>query len=438
MPNVVFERSTKVHDFAVRQRAVFAIAPRHVLDIGIDAHRMRSSWQMLGQTGQIFMRGIGPSTWGENIEYPPSGSIDSQLSRTHAGFWLQDRIPLGSHLSVEPGVRVDWNSFTDETAVQPRLRLAARFAKTALWTGYSVQTQTPSHESLQGFDYFHLSNDSGATLRNERSRQLVAGVEQSLGAGIDLRVEAYRREFDRLLIQRLETDAERGARLAPYALPPDLPPDDVVLEHRPTIYPESTGRGTSQGVEVLVQRTGERVSGWLGYTFSKTMREMYGFTVPFDFDRPHSASLVANVQITRRFRASTTAIASSGFAVTPLQNEAVFTRLQHIDGTFDPIARAVRNRDGSLFLGPNAAMRRLSSRNASRLRSYARVDARLTFSTLGRWEVYGEVINLFSNRNYVQETKVRLQNGSNDEFVSRLNIYENFERIPSFGVRFKF
>jgi hypothetical protein len=83
-------------------------------------------------------------------------------------------------------------------------------------------------------------------------------------------------------------------------------------------------------------------------------------------------------------------------------------------------------------------MRRLSSRNASRLRSYARVDARLTFSTLGRWEVYGEVINLFSNRNYVQETKVRLQNGSNDEFVSRLNIYENFERIPSFGVRFKF
>jgi hypothetical protein len=438
IPQNAFERATRVQDFAARQRMVIAIAPRHVLEAGTDIHRMRSSWRMAGNDAPIFLRGVGPSTWGEQIEYPASGAIESHLSRTQAGFWIQDRIPIGSRLTVEPGVRIDWNSFTDESILQPRIRVAARVGKTALWVGYAMQTQTPSHESLQGFDYFHLSDEEGANLRNERSRQIVAGFEQPLGAGLDLRVEAYRRRFDRLLIQRLETDAERADRLAGYALPVGIPPDDVVLEYRPTIYPESTGRGTAQGIEVLVQRTGGRASGWLGYTFSKTTREMYGFTFPFDFDRPQALSLVGSVQLTRRFRASTSAMMSSGFAVTPLHNEVVFTHLQFIDGTVDPIARAFPRQDGSLFLGPNAAMRRLSLRNSDRLRGYSRVDARLTFSTLNHWEVYGEVINLFGNRNYLQTFKVPAFDGSSSEHVNTLNVYENFERIPSFGVRFKF
>ena len=184
-----------------------------------------------------FWRGLGPTTFGEQIDYS-SGPIDTSLTRTQAGLWLQDRLPFGSRFTLEPGVRLDWNSFTDEAAWQPRLRATVRAGKATAWAGIATQVQTPSHESLQGADYFHITPDDGSHLRNERSRQVVFGVESPLPAGFDLRVEAYSRRFDRLLVQRLETAEEQATRLLPYVIPPDIPPDDVILERRPTIYPE--------------------------------------------------------------------------------------------------------------------------------------------------------------------------------------------------------
>lgn len=436
--DVPFERYRSVRDFAARQRAVYAITSSHVLELGADVHRVRSAWRMAGEKPPIFWRGIGPSTWGELVEYPPTGSIDSRLARTHVGVWLQDRLPIGRRLSVEPGVRLDWNSFTGESIWQPRLRVAGRVGTTAVWAGFAAQAQTPSHESLQGFDYFQLSEADGANLRSERARQLVAGFERGLGAGFDVRVEAYRRRFDRLLVQRLETGAERAMRLSSYSIPPDLPPDDVILERRPAIYPESTGRGTAAGVEVLLQRNGARASGWVGYTFSKTTREMYGYRFPFDFDRPHTLSAVANVPLSRRFRLSATGLRASGFAVTPLHEEVFFTRALRPDGTLDPIARPNRNRDGGFWMAPNVFMRRLSLRNTDRLSGYSRVDVRLTYSTLGRWEVYGEVINLFGSRNYLQTIEAPSLGGGSQGAVTANNVYETFERLPSFGVRVKF
>ena len=181
---------------------------------------------------------------------------------------MQDQLPLGSRWTLEPGVRLDWNSYTGETAWQPRVRASARFGGSLVWTGVSVQAQTPSHESLQGLDYVHLTQADGDRLRNERSLQVVAGFDRRLRYGLGLRVEGYHRRFDRLLVQRLETDAERALRLSAYEIPPDLPPDDVVLERRPTVHPESTGRGAANGLEVLLHRQG-RLSGWFAYTLSK-------------------------------------------------------------------------------------------------------------------------------------------------------------------------
>ena len=63
-------------------------------------------------------------------------------------------------------------------------------------------------------------------------------------------------------------------------------------------------------------------------------------------------------------------------------------------------------------MAPNVQMRRLSLRNRDRLNSYARVDARVTYSTLGHWEFYGEVINLFGSRNYRQRIDARERAGT--------------------------
>ena len=92
----------------------------------------------------------------------------------------------------------------------------------------------------------------------------MVGVERRLVASFGVRLEAYHRRFDRLLVQRLESDIERAARLVNYEIPPDLPPDSVFLEHRPTIYPESTGRGRpgARG-SAPTRRSARRAVAWL-------------------------------------------------------------------------------------------------------------------------------------------------------------------------------
>ena len=65
----------------------------------------------------------------------------------------------GGLVTIEPGIRVDWNSLTGETAWQPRSARLAAFGRTSVWAGFSTQAQTPSHESLQGFEYFDFSGE---------------------------------------------------------------------------------------------------------------------------------------------------------------------------------------------------------------------------------------------------------------------------------------
>ena len=432
-----YARDVEVRDLAVRQRALYGTASGHLLEAGVELHGLRTSWRMAGVKPPIFGRGLGPSTWGEGITYPSEGFVESRLSRTQASFWTQTRLPLGRGLALEPGARMDWNSYTSEASWQPRLRLTARAGGTSMWAGIAAQAQTPSHESLQGFDYFHLTAADGDRLRNERAWQVAIGLERPLGGGFDLRAEAYRRRLDRLLVQRPETGAERALRLSSFLLPPDLPPDSALLEFRPTIEAESTGRGTATGIELFVRRTGRRVSGWIGYSFSRTLREAHGYEYPFDFDRPHALTAAVTAQLTRRLRVAATWRQASGFAVTPLVEEALFLHTYRLDGTFDPIASAARRRDGSLAMGPDPGHRRQSLRNSARLAPYSRVDVRATWATLGHWEFYGEVLNLFNTRNYLQTMPVPSFAGT-EQGTSKNNIYENFERLPTFGVRVKF
>jgi hypothetical protein len=431
-----FDRKVRVSDFAVRQRAVYTPSAGHLLDAGVDAHRVRSSWEMDNVKWLDLFRGIGPTTQGELIDYS-AGAIAADLTRTQAGAWLQYRVPLGSAWTAEPGVRTEWNSFTREASWEPRLRLSARVGRTTVSGGVAVQAQTPSHESLQSFDYLHLTSADGARLRNERARQIVAGIDQTFAGGFTLRVEAYHRWFDRLLIQRLETDAERATRLAAYVIPPDLPSESAVLEHRPTIEAESTGRGDAAGVEMLLKREGRRVTGSLAYTFSKATRDMYGRTIAFDFDRPHAVVALTAVQISKRIRVAATWQRASGFPATAIRDDVRFTRRISRDGTVDPFFRTSRLPDGSLSVSPDPGMRRLSLRNTERLNGYARADVRATYSA-GRWELYGEILNVFNRWNHVQRIQYSSFGTNLGELVTENNAYAQFLRLPSFGVRVTF
>jgi hypothetical protein len=231
-----------------------------VLDAGAEVHGIRSSWAMQALS---FMpsRSVGPGTLGRWIKY--DGPIHARLSRTTVGVWVQQSLPIPGVI-VEPGLRVDWNAWTRETAVQPRLRVTRTIGdRSVLWAGLAWQAQTPGFETMQhGIQYYDFVGGVAADVRNEQMRQVVVGLDRRLPGAMTIRVEAYLRQFERLLVQRAETELERQQRLARYDLPPDLPPDSAILEYCPTVDPESSGQGRASGLEVLLDRNRGRVTGW--------------------------------------------------------------------------------------------------------------------------------------------------------------------------------
>jgi len=424
-----FDRRLRVTDVAARHRVSVSWTPRHVLDTGVEIRTVRSSWAMRGATFGPDSRALAPDTWGMRIEYD-DGPIDSRITRNQSAGWIQQRLPVGLGLEAEPGVRVDWNSFTGETAIQPRLRLTRRIGASTVWAGLSWQAQTPGHEAMQqGLQYYDLTGSHASELRNERSRQIVAGIEHQFGTAAALRVAAYRRGFDRLLVQRLESDAQRAARLSDYIIPADMPAGIALLEHRPTIRPDSVGTGSATGVEVLIQREQGRLTGWISYTLSKSERDLYGRTVPYDFDRRHALGVVGNFQIGPRLRLGVNSQHASGTPLTPLMPEPIFFR--------DPRPgapaglQAARGSGSTLLLLLDRNKLRVSGLNSGRMPMYARTDVRVTFALASWLDVYGEVINLMNRENFHPSAI----------FGGRPGQYEvapTLPRLPSYGVRVRF
>jgi outer membrane receptor protein involved in Fe transport len=77
--------------------------------------------------------------------------------------------------------------------------------------------------------------------------------------------------------------------------------------------------------------------------------------------------------------------------------------------------------------------------NTDRLPGYGRTDVRVTYAFGGRWEVYGEIINLFNTRNLRQHVLVPSFPAETSNGVDqRVNVYETFPLMPSFGLRVSF
>jgi hypothetical protein len=171
----------------------------------------------------------------------------------------------------------------------------------------------------------------------------------------------------------------------------------------------------------------------LSYTWSKAERDLFGRTVSFDFDRRHALDVSGSFRISAGVRLAASWHLASGYPVTPSLPEVQFlTDLddRDNDGNRGELV-ALRDGRGRLLLQPGADVGpRLAVLNADRLRLYSRADLRLTF-TRGRWEYYGEIINLFGHGNH-------LTTSSADGLYRGRESYGSYGRLPSFGVHVRF
>ncbi|MEO6188996.1 MAG: TonB-dependent receptor, partial [Saprospiraceae bacterium] len=164
--------------------------------------------------------------------------------------------------------------------------------------------------------YIHLVSNSGSTLPTDiwvPSSQLVKpqiGIQYSIG---------YYRNF---LNDEVETSMEVYYKDLHHQL--DYK-ESYIEDFSAEVENEFvTGKGRAYGLELFIAKKKGTLTGWLGYTLSRTERWFdkieNGRVFRAVYDRPHDFTAVANYQLSKKWNVSSSFIYSTGRAFTPIKS----------------------------------------------------------------------------------------------------------------------
>jgi hypothetical protein len=437
------------NDTTLREELAVPAGTRHAIDAGFQARVMRNALSVASVNDNfpaIAIPGLGLLGIGHLPWHVASVPFDSAVDGNAVSAWAEDRIQAGSRLSIVPGLRLDHVSVTHETLVSPRFAFSmALNGRTTLTGSTGIHYQSPGYDKAflgGGAFAIDLTSPEAANLKSERAVQGVVGVERQLNRGLSLRVEVYDRHLDRLIVGRLETEAEREQRVAEYprsawaGLQSDVPTDPLI-----TTVPVNAGSGRARGLEVLLtkrpQSAETRFTGWASYTLSKADREAYGLTYPFDYDRRHAATLVGDWRVSPRLTASLALQVASGFPVT-IPNGVIVAPDVQTTSTGQTIVLPSQGQSGLAYVVDYGPLSRI---NSSRLPATSRVDFRATLhpkDAAGHWTFYLDIINVLDHRNQLAVFS-DLEYNSTGPRPLVVNTYGGgFPIIPSLGLKYRF
>lgn len=154
-----------------------------------------------------------------------------------------------------------------------------------------------------------------------------------------------------------------------------------------------TGTGTAYGIEAMLTKNTGKLTGWLSYTFSRSLRKIEGInngeSYPSLWDKPHQFSINANYTSSKRTNWSATLYLSSGAPITTP------TSFYQFSGRVVPI---------------------YGSKNNDRLPTYNRFDISFNhqlnkhnknfnhFLTISLFNLYGRQNGVLENFNKVEDT----------------------------------
>lgn len=177
------------------------------------------------------------------------------------------------------------------------------------------------------------------------------------------------------------------------------------------------GKGRSYGIEFLVRKNVGRFTGWMSYTYSRTLRTVedinFGKEYRSPYDRPHNIVLVASYDFTPRISVSANWIYNTGQPVTFPYGQC----------TVGGVTYAIYN----------------GHRNESRYPSYHRMDISATLK-LGdrRWKKWESELNVSLYNAYARRNTWAITFEQNpDGGIATKKMYL-FSAVPSISYNFKF
>lgn len=357
-----------------------------------------------------------PDVVGLKEEYSDAEyNIDTAIggSRVHAeelSIFVEDDWAITEAFKINAGLNITGFAVQGEFYPSLQPRLSGRYMLNddlSIKAGYSYMTQ-----------YMHQLSNSSISLPTDLwvpvtariepmyAHQVAAGVFYNLMGLADLSLEVYGKSMKNMLEYR------DGASF----LGSSTGWEDKVC----------MGDGWSYGMELLAQRSIGKLTGWVGYTLSKTMRlfdregqELNGGEpFPAKYDRRHDLSIMVSYKPNKKFDASATWVFSSG-------NVGTLAMQKY----YDPQT--------------GQEIQFIEHRNNFRMPSYHRLDVGVNFHKEMKRGVRTfslSVYNLYNRQNpfmvYRSNRFTYTLNGT--RYNSALVQLSLFPIIPSFSYTFKF
>jgi hypothetical protein len=384
-------------DFGMREDWTLSFSERAAVKFGGEAHAVRASYDYSGVhvTPNVTAGGSAQNDKTIAASLAPAGS--------NLGAYVAPRVALASWLTAEAGARVDRVSYTNEALLSPRANVVATVTpRTSMRASVGRYDQSQPIFALQVGD--GVKDFAPADISDQRA----VSIEQQIGNGMSVRVEAYDRELvrehARYVNLRTTTDVF-----------PEFPPDRVLL-------PATSGR--SRGVEVLTRRQLPDGFEWTAsYALASVTDNVNGLELPRMYDQRHTAYVDASYHPAgSSWRFSAAWQIHSGWPQPP------------ISFTVDTVRT-----------GPNANISvtptygPLSAIGAQRLPWYRRLDLRYTrdvVTSKGRLSFFADLFNVFNAKNpRYYDYSVSVRNGQLD---ARPLPNAQIGRLPSAGISWDF
>ena len=395
-------------DYTVKLDLEHRPSPSHYLRFGAEGIRHSFS------PGRLW---FWEKDFGETVEDTTLVSPVGTVRSSEAALYAEDDMTLFSGLRVNAGLRMAWYFVDGENypSLEPRLSLSRRVARRMSAKASYVRMQQPVHflTASTGNPFTDFWVSALERMPPQKSHQVAVGLVRNIREG---RYEASLESYYKWMRDIIEYKA--GTQTF-----------DSVFRDWPELI--ETGRGVAYGVELFLQKKAGRTSGWIGYSWAKATRDFKnlnnGEVFPYRYDRRHDVSIVAQRHLSPNKEISAAWVFGSGYpAWLPVGRHSVLLHDQEHDYYSGP------DDDDEVIVvdyGP---------RNASRLRSYHRLDLAIHFRKERSWGTrtltFG-TYNTYNRKNPFVVYPVRENRSASTFNFRQLSL---FPVLPSFAYRISF
>jgi hypothetical protein len=393
IPGNTFLTQSRISDYGVKDDYSYYINPSNTVRFG------------LAYTMHIFRPNV-ISTSGEISDFLLSRE-GNKVYTNEIGLYYNQEIALDSNFKINYGMRLTGLATNDAFYFNPEPRIST------VWNFRKTQSLKLSYARMA--QYLHLVSSSSVALPTDLwypvTKSVKPLISDQVAGAYNLNVPKIQTLFTAEVYYKTMQNLIEYREGAVLILNDDYEKELV------------SGKGHAYGFEFFAQRTEGKLTGWIGYSLSWSIRQFddlnHGKPYYAKFDRRHDISIVATYEFTKRFSVAAVWVYSTGQRFTPATGE---------------------------FLMPDASLSQVnilpvySDKNAIQLPPAHRLDINFVLKSrldrkwmrwTGEWQ-----IGAYNVYNRAQPYKIKVVEDGNGGY--KYQAVGLFGFIPSIAYNFKF